>query len=180
MVVAEVLVDENGHRPAARLKRFDNRLKVLMPRIQYLLSLVYRVIAVLNDQQHSVQIERLAVAQQGLVRGFTEPDVVILAKTAAQVVSRVLIVEHPHDLHVGLMMKAIDGIAVHEPAHDVISVRAEAEDRIEGRDPERTIGPFACGVDSRCDYRRLPCCLRCRKGRRTSHRGRGQRKKRPP
>jgi hypothetical protein len=47
-----------------------------------------------------------------------------------------LIVVHADDLKRGLVVEAIFPVAVHEPADDVIGVRSEAEDGVDGRDPE--------------------------------------------
>src|SRR5262245_22323145 len=128
MVVRQMLVAENGHAFARLFKNLDDLLKKLVTRVQNLAKLVYRIVAVLDDQGDRIDIEAVSPAER-LSRGLDQLDAVPLTEARPQVVGRRLIVKHPHDLQVRLMRDAVLLKSENHPPDNVIGVRTETKDR---------------------------------------------------
>src|SRR5262245_1400665 len=138
MVVRQVLITKNWDALAGLFENLDDLLKKLVTRVQNLAKLVYRIVAVLDDQGDRIDIEPRGSTQR-LSRGLDQLDAVALAKTRPQVVGRRLIVVHPHDLQVRLVREAVLLKTENHPPHDVIGVRAETKDRINRGNPLRAL-----------------------------------------
>ena len=96
-----------------------------------LAPLVQRVVAMLDDQQHGIDVERFFAAEC-LRDRRAEFDVVLLADFRAEIVGRLLVVEHPHELKRRLMMQPVDRVAMNQSPGDVVGVRPQPIDRIDG------------------------------------------------
>src|SRR2546421_11323492 len=101
-----MLVAENRDSLARFFENLDDLLKQLVTRVKNLAKLVYRVVAVLNDQGDRIDVEAAGSAQR-LGHGLDEPDAVPLTKAQPQVVGRRLVVVHPDHLQDWLVVDAV-------------------------------------------------------------------------
>ena len=129
-----MFIDKDRHRAAGFFENLGDLLKILVTGVLHLAKFVQWVVAVLDDQENGINVEPLATESLG--SRFCQLDPVPVAKAPAQVVLGRLVVEHADDLDVGLMMEAVLLKAVNHPADDVIGVRPEAEDGVNGGQAE--------------------------------------------
>src|SRR4029078_13151479 len=97
MVVRQMLVAKDRHTPTALAKDIDDLLEEFVARVQNLSEVVDRIIAMLTDQQHTVDI-KAAVATQSFGHGPRQFDVVALRDLPAEIVLWILVVVHPREL----------------------------------------------------------------------------------
>src|SRR6266513_630480 len=74
-----MLVAENRDSLARFFENLDDLLKQLVTRVKNLAKLVYRVVAVLNDQGDRIDVQPAGSAQR-LGHGLDQPDAVPLTK----------------------------------------------------------------------------------------------------
>src|SRR5687767_12894470 len=65
--IREMLVVENGDEPLTAAHRGDDLVPKLLPRIHPLAKFVRRILAVLADEEHAIDGERLAAQAKSLV-----------------------------------------------------------------------------------------------------------------
>src|ERR1043166_2316125 len=131
-----MLVVEDGRDLPTLPEVRDDLHEELVTRVELLPELVVRVIAVFGNEEHRIDVEPL-LATQRLRDGRRNLEPLFLCELAAQVVPRILVVVHPDEPMLGLMMDAIHRISVDEPPRDVIGVRSEVVDGLDRRDALR-------------------------------------------
>src|ERR1051325_4775686 len=109
-----MLVVEHRHDAAILAKDLDDLPKELVARILFLTELVGRIVAVLADDEDSVNVEPIAAAAQGLGDGLVNLEAELLGAIAAEIVLGELIDIGRDDIERRPMPAAIDGVAVQE------------------------------------------------------------------
>src|SRR4051794_34669545 len=85
-----------------------------------------------------MNIEAAGSAER-LSRRLDQLDTVPLTEARSQIVRRSLIVIHPHEVQVRLMVDAVLLKPKHHPTHDVIRVRTKTKDRVDRGNPFGTL-----------------------------------------
>ncbi len=97
-----MLVAEDRNDFADPLERGGDPVEEPFPGILSLLCIGrIRIVAMLTDAQHTVDLQFVRAQCDGVVDRFTKPESMFLLQAAAEIVARDLVVEHRNDFQIG-------------------------------------------------------------------------------
>ena len=137
-VVSQVLVAEHGHHAAALGKHAGDLLEEVAPRIHVPAARVPRVVAVLGDEQNSVDAKPVGAGMQGAADARMDGNAMLGRTVDTDIVFQHVVDVHRHDFDVVKSVKAlVRGGALEELGDDDVGVGLGVVDGADGGDAQR-------------------------------------------
>src|SRR5436190_9183014 len=131
----KVLVRVHRHRAARFLKYLHYLLEKLKPRVELLLPVVERVVAMFGYQEHSVYCKLSASERQRLLDRPYYWKIVGRGEAIPDVRGMDLVQEQRYDVAGRRVVAIVNPVALQEPGDEVIAMRADVISGGDGGDP---------------------------------------------